>query len=81
VGSYDNGPIAHLAAYSPEELFMERAHLSYDILEQMMTDLRSDTPDDLACLLAHSHAIVELLYHSARVALEEPRAIEELGVC
>ena len=82
MGYYDNTPITHLQAYSPDELRMERAKLVYELLEQMMHDLGADTPADLACVLAHTHALAWRLYRQARLLVEAQEWIEEEpGVC
>lgn len=77
MGYYDDGPIAHLPAYTPDELRMERAKLVYELLEQMMHDLSSDTPPEVACVLAHTHALAWRLYRQARRLVEAREWIAE----
>jgi hypothetical protein len=74
---YDDIPVTHLAAYSPDELRMDRTKLVYELLGQMMHDLSSDTPPEVACLLSHTHALGWRLYQKARTLVEARTWIEE----
>jgi hypothetical protein len=78
---YDNIPVTHLAAYSPDELRMERAKLVYELLEQMMHDLTPDDPREVACLLSHTHALGWRLYRKARLLVEAQEGIVEEESC